>query len=410
MEEIQTIAALDLGSSLIKVVIGRFIDDHDLEIVGMGVYPSSGVKNGGIVNIETTSKGIIEAISDAELMAGCEVNAVLVNITGKHIRSQNERGIIAITNKNREISELDIIRVIEAAQSIHVPSDMEVLHVLAREFRVDDQSNIRDPVGMTGVRLESEVHIVTANTTNLNNIERCLSTSNLMQVDRVLSCLASSEAVLTQGEKDLGVAVVDIGAGICDIVVYHDGGIAYTSVVPVGGSHITNDISIGLKVTIESAEVIKKRFGHTQVSMVDPTAKIDLPAMSGRNARSVHNHELIEIIEPRAREILEFIDTELIRSGVKDQLAGGVILTGGGSLLAGIDVLAEEIFSLPVGRAKPAGLTGLADKVSSPEYSTSVGLIKYAAKVLSLEERSGRSGSDREGWASKVRRWMQDNL
>lgn len=410
MEELQIIASLDIGSSLTKVVIGRLLSGYDIEIVGMGVYPSSGIKAGTIINIETTSKSIVEAISDAELMAGQEIESVIVNVTGKSIRSQNEKGIIAITNKNREVSEADIIRVIDAAQNINISADMEILHVLAREFKVDDQSHIRDPIGMTGVRLETEVHIVTAGTTILHNIERCLESSNLYPMDRVLSCLASSEAVLTQGEKDLGTAVVDIGAGICDLVIYVDGGIAYTSTIPLGSSHITSDISIGLKATIEVAEVLKKRYGNTNQETIDPTIKIDLPPISGRNARSIFQQELVEIIEPRAREILEMIDLELNRSGVKSQLAGGVILTGGGSLLVGIDTLAEEVFGMATSRAKPAGLTGLADKVSSPEYSTAVGLIKYAAKVHSVQERMGRQGNDREGWTTKVRRWMQDNL
>jgi cell division protein FtsA len=410
MDEFHTVASLDLGSSSTKVVIGRLLGDGEIEIVGTGIFPSSGIKNGTIINIETTSKGIIEAISDAELMAGQEIDAVVVNVTGKTLKSQNEKGIVAITNKNREVTEADIIRVVEAAQNIHIPADMELLHVLSREFKVDDQANIRDPIGMTGVRLETEVHIVTASTTMLNNIERCLQLSNLYQVDRVLSCLASSEAVLTSGEKDLGTLVVDIGAGICDLVIYVDGGIGYTSTIPLGSNHITSDISIGLKTTIEIAEILKKRYGHTQLSMIDPTAKVDIPAISGRPSRNIFQQELVEIIEPRVREILEHIEAELQKSGFKQELSGGVVLTGGGSYLAGMDALAEEIFGLTVSKAKPAGLTGLSDKVSSPEYSTAVGLIKYASKLHILNEGNHKTGSDQEGWTSKVKRWMQDNL
>ncbi|NCN08583.1 MAG: cell division protein FtsA [Leptospira sp.] len=410
MEEFQTVASLDLGSSMTKVVIGRLLGEGEIEIIGMGSYASTGIKNGTIINIETTSKGIIEAISDAELMAGQEIDSVIVNVTGKTLKSQNEKGIIAITNKNREVTEADIIRVVEAAQSIHIPADMELLHVLSREFKVDDQLNIRDPIGMTGVRLETEVHIVTAGTTMLNNIERCLQLANLYQIDRVLSCLASSEAVLTSGEKDLGTLVVDIGSGICDIVIYVDGGIGYTSTIPLGSNHITSDISIGLKTTIEIAETLKKRYGHTQIETIDPTSKIDIPAISGRPSRSIFHQELVEIIEPRTREIFEHIESELMKSGFKQSLSGGVVLTGGGSYLAGIDVLAEEVLGLSVSKAKPAGLSGLADKVSSPEFSTAVGLIKYASKLHMLDERNARIGSDREGWTTKVKRWMQDNL
>jgi cell division protein FtsA len=410
MEEFQTIAALDIGTSLTKVVIGRVLGEFEVEIVGMGVCPSVGLKNGSIVNIETTSRAIIEAVSDAELMAGQEISSVAVNVSGKHIKSQNEKGIIAITNKNREVSESDIIRVVEAAQSIHIPADMEILHVLAKEFKVDDQSNVRDPVGMTGVRLETEVHIVTASSTALNSIQRCLESANLFLMDRVLSSLASSEAVITQGEKDLGAIVVDIGAGIVDIVIFLDGGVGFTSTVPVGSQYITNDISIGLKVTQDVAESLKKRYGHTQLNAIDPTAKIDLPPVSGRSSRTVFQQEMVEIIEPRAREILELIDSEIQRSGFRDQISGGVILTGGGSLLPGIDLLAEEILGFSVGRAKPIGLSGLSEKVSSPEFSTAVGLIQYIAKLHTIDERMGRSQATKEGWTSKVRRWVQDNL
>jgi cell division protein FtsA len=410
MEDAPIITALDLGSSLVKVVIGRLINEYEIEIIGTGSFPSSGVKNGSIVNIETTTKSIVEAFGDAELMAGQEVGAVVVNVSGKSAHGFNERGIIAVTNKERTVTEMDIMRVVEAAQSVHVPNDQQVIHVLTKEFKVDDQINIKDPIGMTGVRLEAEVHIVSCGTTALNNIDRCIEQSGLTQLDRVLSSLASSEAVLTSGEKDLGTAVVDIGSGICDIIIYVDGGIAYSSVVPFGGFHITSDLSIGLKTTIESAEILKKRYGHTRMNQVDPTERVEIPAISGRPARSIFRSELVEIMEPRVREILEMVDTEITRSGYKSALAGGVILTGGTSLLYGIESLAEEVFRLSVGRAKPAGLTGLVDKISSPEYATAVGLIKYASRLQNLEQRNMRSGSEQESWVKKARRWMENNL
>ncbi|EOQ89478.1 cell division protein FtsA [Leptospira yanagawae serovar Saopaulo str. Sao Paulo = ATCC 700523] len=404
------ITALDLGSSLIKVVIGRLMGDHEIEIIGTGVYPSSGIKNGSIVNIETTTKSIIEAFGDAELMAGQEITSVVVNVSGKSVHGFNEKGIIAVTNRERIVSEMDIMRVVEAAQAVHVPNDQQVIHVLTKEFKVDDQVNIKDPIGMTGVRLEAEVHIVSCGNTALNNIDRCVEQAGLLQMDKVLSSLASSEAILTAGEKDLGTAVIDIGAGICDIIIYVDGGIAFSSVVPFGGFHITSDISIGLKTTVETAEVIKKRYGHTRIDMVDPTEKFEIPSISGRPARSVFRQELVEILEPRVREILEMIDHELIRSGYKSSLAGGVILTGGTSLLQGIEATAEEVLRLSVGRAKPAGLSGLVERIASPEYATAVGLIKYSSKIQNLEQRNMHSVSDGEGWMKKVRRWMENNL
>ncbi|BDA77341.1 cell division protein FtsA [Leptospira kobayashii] len=410
MEDAPIVTALDLGSSLVKVVIGRLVNEYEIEIIGTGSYPSGGIKNGSIVNIETTTKSIIEAFGDAELMAGQEVSAVVVNVSGKSVHGFNEKGIIAITNRERTVSEMDIMRVVEAAQSVHVPGDQQVIHVLTKEFKVDDQVNIKDPIGMTGVRLEAEVHIVSCGSTALNNIDRCVEQSGLIQMDRVLSSLASSEAVLTSGEKDLGTVVVDIGSGICDIIVYVDGGIAFSSVVPFGGFHITSDLSIGLKTTIETAEILKKRYGHTQIDQIDPTEKIEIPAISGRAARSIFRQELVEIMEPRVREILEMVDHELNRSGFKPALAGGVILTGGTSLLHGIDVLAEEVFRLSVGRAKPAGLTGLTDKVSSPEYATAIGLIKYVSKLQNLEQRNIHSNSEQDSLMKKVRRWMENNL
>lgn len=409
-DESPIITALDLGSSLVKVVIARLLGDHEIEIIGTGVYPSTGIKNGSIVNIETTTKSIIEAFGDAELMAGQEITSVVVNVSGKSVHGFNEKGIIAVTNRERIVTEMDIMRVVEAAQAVHVPNDQQVIHVLTKEFKVDDQVNIKDPIGMTGVRLEAEVHIVSCGNTALNNIDRCVEQAGLLQMDKVLSSLASSEAILTAGEKDLGTAVVDIGAGICDIIIYVDGGIAFSSVVPFGGFHITSDISIGLKTTVETAEIIKKRYGHTRIDMVDPTEKFEIPSISGRPARSVFRQELVEILEPRVREILEMIDHELVRSGFKSSLAGGVILTGGSSLLQGIEITAEEVFRLSVGRAKPAGLSGLVERIASPEYATAVGLIKYSSKIQNLEQRNMHSVSDGEGWMKKVRRWMENNL
>lgn len=409
-DESPIITALDLGSSLVKVVIARLLGDHEIEIIGTGVYPSTGIKNGSIVNIETTTKSIIEAFGDAELMAGQEITSVVVNVSGKSVHGFNEKGIIAVTNRERIVTEMDIMRVVEAAQAVHVPNDQQVIHVLTKEFKVDDQVNIKDPIGMTGVRLEAEVHIVSCGNTTLNNIDRCVEQAGLLQMDKVLSSLASSEAILTAGEKDLGTAVVDIGAGICDIIIYVDGGIAFSSVVPFGGFHITSDISIGLKTTVETAEIIKKRYGHTRIDMVDPTEKFEIPSISGRPARSVFRQELVEILEPRVREILEMIDHELVRSGFKSSLAGGVILTGGSSLLQGIEITAEEVFRLSVGRAKPAGLSGLVERIASPEYATAVGLIKYSSKIQNLEQRNMHSVSEGEGWMKKVRRWMENNL
>ncbi|MEM7181514.1 MAG: cell division protein FtsA [Spirochaetota bacterium] len=411
-EYYDSIAALDLGSSLVKVVIGRLANENEIEIIGTGTSTCSGIKNGAIINIETTTKSIIEAIDDAALMSGQDVSNVIVNITGKTVKADNSRGVVAITNRERIVTENDIRRVIEAAQSIRIPTDQQILHVLSREFAVDDQTNIKEPLGMTGVRLEADVHIITAGITTMHNLDKCIELSGLAQIDKVLSSFASSEAVLTSGEKELGTAVIDIGAGITDIVVYLDGGVSFSSVIPFGGNHITSDISIGLKTPVEAADLIKKRHGHTLIGDVDPTEKIEVPATNGRAPRVVLKQDLVRIIEPRVREIFELIDAELENSGKKSFLAGGVILTGGSSLLTGIDTLAEEVLGLTVGRAKPAGLTGLAERVASPEYTTAVGLIKYVARSMVVEQRPQKlyTGGEKESWSKKVWRWMETNL
>ncbi|MGJ4746149.1 cell division protein FtsA [Leptospira koniambonensis] len=401
------IVSLDLGSALTKVVVGRPISEYETEIIGTGMFPSSGIKNGSIINIEATTRSIIEAVSEAELMCGQEIGYVVVNVTGKSVRADNSKGVVAITNRDRVVTEPDIVRVIEAAQAVRVPADQEILHVLSKEFSVDDQTSIKDPIGMTGVRLEAEVHIVTAGLTALHNLEKCIEAAGLAEETRVLSSLASSDAVLTSGEKDLGTAVLDIGAGICDLIVYVDGGIAYSSVIPFGGYNVTSDLSIGLKTTIETAELVKKRFGHCSLEEIDPTETVEIPPISGRPARAVLREELVHVIEPRMREIFEMVDAELIKSGKKSFLAGGVILTGGGSLLEGIESLAEDVFRLTVTRARPAGLSGLSDRVSSPEFATAVGLIKYASRLGDMERKS----QDRsETWGKKIRRWIEENL
>lgn len=413
-EQDTTIAAIDLGSSLIKVVSGRVVRDNDIEIIGVGTSTCTGIKNGAIINIETTVKSIEEAVSNTELMSGQEIENVILNITGKTIKASNSKGVVAITNKDRTVTENEIKRVIEAAQSIRIPSDQQILHVLSREFSVDDQNNIKEPMGMTGVRLEAEVHIVTAGITTTHNLDKCIELAGLEQLDKVLSSFASSEAVLTSGEKELGTAVVDIGAGITDVVVFIDGGVAFSCTIPFGGNNITSDISIGLKTPVEAAEIIKKRYGHTIINEVDPTEKIEVPATSGRAARMFLKQELIKIIEPRVREMLEHVNMELEKSGNKSFLAGGVILTGGTSLLNGIDILAEEVFKLSVGRAKPAGLIGLSERVASPEYSTAVGLIKYAARSYIHADKKAskwiKSPTDKESLFKRAWRWMENNI
>lgn len=393
MEELDNIVALDLGSSTIKVVIGRGDDPNYIEIIGASESQCSGIKQGGIINIEATTKSIRDAISKAELMAGIEIQNVIVNISGKTIHSGNHGTVVAITNKERVVQPEDITRAINSIiATTNIPSDQDIIHVLARDFSVDDQTNIKEPLGMTGLRLEAQAHIVRAGLTALHNLEKAVKNSDLEIEDIILSGLASSEAVLTSEEKELGVAVVDIGSGVIDIVIFIDGGIYYSAVVPYGGSYVTNDLAVGLKTTYEAAEKIKCDYGHCIIGMVDPTEKVNIPPTPGKPARLVMRQDLTRIIEPRMREILELVNLELEKSHKKHMLAGGVILTGGASLLGGIDILAEEVLGLSVTRAKPAGISGLKEAVSSPCYSTAVGLLKYYLINKNLNAESSQEG------------------
>ncbi len=415
-EEIDSIVALDLGSSLIKVVVGRILQGGEIEIIGAGSSVCSGMKHGAIINIDATVKSIKEAITHAELMAGIEIRSVITNISGKTIRSGNHKGVVAITNRERVVQEDDVNRVIDAIiATTPIPSDQEIVHVIAREYTVDDQNNIKEPLGMTGIRLEAEAHIVTAGMTALHNLRKCIETAGLELEDHVLSSFASAEAVLTTEERELGTAVVDIGSGISDIVIYIDGGVTYSAVVPFGGSYITNDLSIGLKTSVDVAEKIKCKHAHCLINMVDPTEKVEVPATGGKPSKLVLKQDLTRIVEPRMREILEHINLELEKSGKKPMLAGGVILTGGTSLLQGIEVLAEDVFGLSVSKAKPAGLMGISEKVASPQFSTAVGLIKYLAKgkVYAEDEMSSNFQTGVGTKPSPIKRflsWVENNL
>ncbi|MCB1141166.1 MAG: cell division protein FtsA [Leptospiraceae bacterium] len=415
--ELNSIVALDLGSSQIKVVVGRPLKDDFIEIIGQGTSVCDVIKGGAVTNIETTVRSIREAIDKAELMAGLEIREVVVNLSGKTIRAGNHKTTVAIPSREKVVREEDINRVIEAILSITpIPPDQEIVHVLTKEFSVDDQTNIKTPLGMTGLRLEGEAHIVTVGSTSKNNLEKCIKNANLELYDMILSSFASSEAVLTSSEKELGTAVVDIGGGITDIVIYKDGGVAYSSVVPIGGSNITKDLSIGLKTSPDAAEMIKKEFGQATRKGIDPTEKIEIPPLNGRPSMIILKQDLIRIIEARVEEIFEYVNQELEKSGIKSSLSGGVILTGGSSKIPGIETVASEILGLSVIRAKPTQLAGLFEQVASPEYSTAVGLIKYIARSPDFDSeyedtnRYSSAGHRGGNIKDKVIGWIKDNL
>lgn len=398
-------SAIDIGSAYVRVLMGRS-DERGIQITGVGSSISRGVRNGSIVNIDATVQSIQEAAREAELMSGLVAADAVVNITGKHLKGENSRGVVAVTNRDRIVSEGDVLRVVEGAQNIRIPADQEILHVLSREFIVDDQSGIKDPVGMTGVRLEAEVHIVTAGHTAMSNLRKSVNGAGVRITNLVMSSLASAEAVLAPGEKDLGVCVIDIGSGITDIIMFIEGGVQFSSTVPFGGGHVTQDLSIGLKIPVDAAENLKKASGSAQAAAVDPIEKIELPSMAGRPPRWVLRQEIASIMEPRMREIFELVDQELLRSGKKQSLAGGIVLAGGASRTEGSVSLAEEVFGLAARRGSPVELAGFSDRVNGPEYATVVGLLLSAAASEVSAPKRARS----DGWFSRVKGWVQENL
>ncbi len=381
------IIGLDIGTTKICAIVGE-VKQEGLEIIGIGTHPSKGLRKGVVVNIDSTVQSIKKAIEEAELMAGCELNTAYVGIAGGHIKGFNSHGVIAV--KDKEITKADIARVIEAAQAITIPTDREVIHVIPQEYILDNQDCIQEPLGMSGVRLEAKVHIVTAAVASAQNIVKSVNKAGLAVADVVLQQIASSEAVLCQDEKDIGVALIDIGGGTTDIAIYHNGTIKHTAVISLGGNQITGDIAVGLRTPSEEAEKVKKKFGCCMTSMIDKDETIEVPGVGGRKPRIVSRQILGEIIEPRVEELFQLINQEIVRSGYDSAIASGVVLTGGTAIMEGMVELGEQIFNLPVRRGLPAGIGGLVDIVKNPMYSTGVGLVLYGMKYGTLLPFDGR--------------------
>jgi len=375
------IVGLDIGTTKICAIIGS-LTGEGLDIVGIGTSPSKGLRKGVVINIESTVEAIRKALQEAELMAGCEIKSVFAGIAGGHIKGINSQGVIAI--KNREVTNEDVRRVIDAAKAIAIPMDREVIHILPQEFIIDDQDGIKEPLGMSGVRLEARVHIVTGAVASAQNIIKSCNRSGVDVADIVLEQLASSEAVLSPDEKELGVAIVDIGGGTTDIAIFVDGAIKYTSVLSLGGNHLTNDIAVGLRTPMTEAEKIKQAYGCCLNSMVGKDETIEVPSVGGREPRVLSRQLLAEILEPRVEEIFTLVNREIVKSGYEDVIASGVVLTGGTSIMQGMPELAEQIFNLPVRRGVPQGIGGLIDVVNSPIYATGVGLVKYGSRNLQV--------------------------
>ena len=373
------VVGLDIGTTKICAIVGAMTEEG-LDIVGIGTSPSRGLRKGVVINIESTVSAIRKAIQEAELMAGCEIKTVFAGIAGGHIKGLNSQGVIAI--KNREVTNEDVRRVIDAAKAIAIPMDREVIHILPQEFIIDDQDGIKEPLGMSGVRLEARVHIVTGAVASAQNIIKSCNKAGTDVGDIVLEQLASAEAVLTPDEKELGVALIDIGGGTTDIAIFVDGAIKHTSVLSLGGNHLTNDIAVGLRTPANEAEKIKQASGCCLVSMVGKDETIEVPSVGGREPRVLSRQLLAEILEPRVEEIFTLVNREIVKSGYEDLIASGVVLTGGSAILPGMPELAEQIFDLPVRRGTPLEIGGLTEVVNWPIYATGVGLVKYGSRNL----------------------------
>jgi cell division protein FtsA len=409
MSDSEIIAGLDLGTTKVCAIVAEVTDDG-LDIIGIGSVPSKGLRKGVVVNIESTVQAIKAAIEQAETMAGVEIQSVYAGIAGSHVRGINQEGVAAITT--REVSEEDVRRVLDQAKAIPLPGDRQVIHVLPQEYIVDAQDGIREPVGMSGVRLEARVHLVTAATSAAQNIIKCCERCDLHVADMVLEPLASAHAVLSDDEKEIGVALIDIGGGTTDLIIHVEGAVVHTSVIPIGGINLTNDIATGLRTPMAEAERIKIKYGCAMTSMVDEEETIEVPSVGGRAPRVLPRHVLCQIIEPRAEEIFQAVAHVIAETGFSEMLASGVVITGGTTQLDGMPELAESILGLPVRRGAPVGVGGLMDVVKSPAYATGVGLVKYGARRLreapQVEEVAPAKVADGGQWGGRIGAWFRE--
>ena len=402
------IVGLDIGTSKVLALVGEVGPNGAIEVLGVGSQPSRGLKKGVVVNIESTVQSIQRAVEEAELMAGCEIHAVFAGIAGSHVRSLNSHGVVAI--RDREVTPGDVEHVIDAARAVAIPADQKILHVLPQEFVVDGQEGIHDPIGMSGVRLEAKVHIVTGAESAAQNIEKCIKRCGLEVEDVVLEQLASSFAVLTEDEKDLGVCMVDIGGGTTDIAVFAQGAIRHTAVIPIAGDQVTNDIAVSMRTPTQHAEDIKIRYACALSQLANPDETIEVPSVGDRPARRLARQTLAEIVEPRYEELFGLVREELRRSGFEELVVAGVVLTGGSARMEGAIELAEEVFHLPVRLGLPQQVQGLVDVVRNPIYATGVGLLLYARDNLLPARRTRSLGGNAKTTINRMRAWFQGNF
>jgi cell division protein FtsA len=401
------VVALDIGTSKVACLVAELTPDGGLEVLGMGSHESKGLKKGVVVNIEATVAAIQRALEEAELMADCKISSAFVGIAGSHIRSFNSTGMVAV--KDREVGALDVDRAIETARAVNIPTDQQILHVLRQEFIIDGQEDVREPIGMSGVRLEVKVHIVTGAVSAAQNIIKCVRRCGIEVSDLILQPLASSRAVLSEDEKDLGVCLLDIGGGTTDIAVFTHGAIRHTAVVPIAGDQITNDVAMALRTPTADAEALKIRHGVALRQLADPNQMLEVPGIGERGTRSLSRQTLAEVIEPRVEELYSLVQQVLRESGFEELLSSGVVLTGGSAVMRGMVELGEEIFHMPVRIGVPRYAGGLADVVRAPRYATAVGLLLEGVSQLQHGKLSRQSGSVR-AVLERMREWFQRNF
>ena len=407
-QEKRTIVGLDIGTSKVLALVAELNQDGSIEVVGLGSHSSKGMKKGVVVNIESTVQSIQRAIEEAELMAGNQINSVFVGIAGSHIRSLNSHGIVAI--KDNEVMSADLDRVIEAAQAVAIPADQRVLHVLPQQYLIDNQEGIREPLGMSGVRLEAKVHLVTCAVNAVQNIEKCIRRCGLEVENVILEQLASSYAVLTEDERDLGVCLVDIGGGTTDVAIFVEGSIEHTGVIPIAGDQVTNDIAMALRTPTQHAEDIKIRYACALAQLAGAEERIKVPSVGDRPPRDLSRQALAEVVEHRYDELFTLVQAEIRRSGLEDLIPAGIVLTGGTSRMEGAVELAEEIFHMPVRVGYPQSISGLKDILRNPIYSTGVGLLHHGAENFDNYHSSLHTPGGISRLLDNLKNWLQENF
>lgn len=401
------LVGLDIGTSKVVAMVGEVDANGQIEVVGIGSHPSRGLKKGVVVNIESTVESIQRAVDEAEQMAACRIHSIYTGIAGSHIRSLNSHGVTAIRNK--EVSSEDVERVMEAARAVAIPADQKILHILPQEFIIDGQEGIHEPVGMSGVRLEARVHIVTGAVSAAQNIIKCVRRCGLEVDDVILQQVASSRATLTEDEKELGVCLVDIGGGTTDIAVFTNGSISHTAVIPIAGDQVTNDIAVALRTPTQHAEVIKVKHACCLTQLASSSETIEVPSVGDRSARRLSRQTLAEVVEPRYEELFTLIQAELQRSGFENLIAAGIVLTGGSSQMEGVAELAEEVFHMPVRLGLPVYVTGLQDVISNPACSTAVGLLLFGNENRAVKSSAPLDASNL-GILARMKNWLQGNF